>query len=265
MHFYATNKETGKVEPKHFVENKSKGGLRPSRVTDAKKALKGGERWYPSVTSVMNILDKPALNNWKVDQALLSVHTLINSNTELRSDDFEGFKRHIRAVTEERANEAPKAGTAIHDVLEKFWSDGTLPKDEIEQKICCNVRAVLLEHTGLAPEKWNCEDYFIEKTFGYAGQADLVNSGWVIDYKSKQEAAKFKVGKMAFSDHSRQLGAYGAALCQPDFRAANIFICLENGEVDFHEHDAKSLHNGYFDFLDCLEIYKRNTYNCEAL
>ena len=40
MHFYATNKETGKVEPKHFVENKSKGGLRPSRVTDAKKAAK---------------------------------------------------------------------------------------------------------------------------------------------------------------------------------------------------------------------------------
>ena len=42
MHFYSKD-ENGKVQPKHFVENKSKGGLIPSRVTDAKKAAKEGE------------------------------------------------------------------------------------------------------------------------------------------------------------------------------------------------------------------------------
>ena len=261
MHFYA--KTTEGVKPKHFVENKSKGGLRPSRVTDAKKAFKNGEVWLPSVTTILNILDKPALVNWKVDKHLEQVHNLICNDVELRSDDLEGFKRLIKAQTQEALDSAPKAGTAIHNTLEIFIRDGIAPLDEIEQKICMNVVKVLKEHCGFDYNNhdFKTESYFADETIGYAGCADLVSDTWVIDYKSKQEASKFKPGKMAYPEHYRQLASYGRALSKTDFRAANIFVCLETGEVDFHEHSQEDLQKGWLDFLDCLSIYHRNTYN----
>ena len=262
-HFYTKTAE-GKIEPRHFVENKSKGGLRPSRITDAKKALKeSGEVWLSSVTTVLNILDKPALVNWKVDKHLEQVFNLINSDTELRSSDLDGFLRHIKAITQESLDAAPKAGTDIHNVLEVFMRDGIAPLDEIEQKICMNVVAVLKEHCGFDYHNnyFNCEKYFANHDIGYAGCADLSSPKWIIDYKSKQEASKFKPGKMAYPEHYRQLAAYGHALCDEGFKGANIFICLETGEVDFHLHSSEDLDKGWLDFLDCLSIYERNTYN----
>ena len=261
MHFYSQDSK-GKVSPKHFVENKSKGGLRPSRVTDAKKAAKEGETWFPSVTGILNILDKPALVNWKVDKHLEQVHSLINNNAELRSDDFEGFKRMIKAKTQEAMDSAPKAGTAIHNVLEDYIGRGIEPTDEIELLICHNVEELLTEHC--YPDFMNhafiAEQYFVNNEHGYAGCADLYSDTWVIDYKSKQEASKFKPGKMAYPEHYRQLASYGKSLCDEGFKAANIFICLETGECDFHPHPQEDLDKGWLDFLDCLSIYGRNTY-----
>lgn len=54
MHFY-TQTENG-VEPKHYVPMaKEPSRTRPSRTTDAKKAAKEGEVWYPSVTGILDI------------------------------------------------------------------------------------------------------------------------------------------------------------------------------------------------------------------
>lgn len=256
MHFYT--EVNGEVKPKHFVENKSKGGLRPSRVTDAKKAAKEGEVWFSSVTSVLNILDKPALVNWKVQKHLDTVFDMHQSEA-IESEDLEGWSRKVKAKTQEALDAAPKAGTDIHQVLEDFFKLGKSPSNEIELKLCENVQDIITNLDAVTP--WNYEKYFVEKNDCYAGCADLVSDTWVIDYKSKQEAAKFKVGKMQYPEHIRQLAAYGNALCEEGFRAANIFVCLETGEVDFHECDEVKLANGWLDFKDCLSIYQRNTYN----
>ena len=132
---------------------------------------------------------------------------------------------------------------------------------DIEKIICANVEKVINENDIKLTHR---EKYFIDKIYGYAGCADLVGENWVIDYKSKQEASKFKPGKMAYPEHVRQLAAYGNAIHDDTyFHAANIFICLETGEVDFHRHDDEKLTNGMDDFLSCLDIYSRNTYKVE--
>ena len=256
MHFY-TKTATG-IEPRHFVTQKNDPTKqRASRTSDAKAALKAGEKWYASVTTILGVLDKPALISWKIDQHL---KTVFEGNNSLEGHcDFDSFARHIKALTEARLDEAPKAGTNIHNVLEKYFRDSVIPDDEIELKICKNVEAVLLENCG--KQEWEYEKYFVDEERGFAGCADLVSLEWVVDYKSKQEAVKFKPGKMAYPEHSRQLGAYahGFKILLP--KAANIFICLENGEVDFHRHCADDICNGWFDFSDCLNIFERNTYD----
>jgi len=257
MHFYTKTKD-GTIEPRHFVPmTKDPSRTRASRVTDAKKAAENGEVWLPSVTTILNILDKPALINWKVDKHLEQAYeNKVNHRLGEYCDDY--IKR-IKAITREKMDEAPKAGTAIHEVLEDYIGKGKRPLDKTELLICKNVEAALIEHCGDIGQ-FECEKYFVSDK-GYAGCADLSSPEWIIDYKSKKESAKFNPGKMAYPDHRRQLGAYGKALCCEGFKAANIFICLETGEVDFHEHTPEQIEDGYLDFLDCLSIHQRNNYN----
>lgn len=259
MHFYAKTK-TGEVKPRHFVPMaKDPSRTRPSRVTDAKKAAKDGEVWYPSVTTVLNILDKPALLNWKVDQHLKQAFDLPAIPT------LDEYLQVVKSRTREEMDKAPQAGTDIHNELEHGLFRPYYESDA--RNIITNVENVITGNIDMEREGYTCEKYFVDEVLGYAGCADLVLTGqdnWVIDYKTKQTADKFKPGKMQYVDHIRQLAAYGNALFQDGFRAANIFICIETGEVDFCEVPQDKLQNGYYDFLDCLSIHRRNVYQPPA-
>ncbi len=265
MHFYTRTKNG--IEPRHFVPMKSDPSrTRASRVSDAKSALKNGEQWFPSVTTVLNVLDKPGLNNWRVDEHLKSAFDIhVDSYNKDSGWKSEGFIKHAKYVTQKRMDEAPKAGTDIHKVLELYFTGGATPEGK-DLEICENVSKALSKHCG--HQAWEYEKYFVDAECGYAGCADLISKEWVIDYKSKQTTDKFKPGKMAYPEHTRQLAAYDCGMPTDTIsspsgmrRAANIFICLETAEIDFHEHKADKLDDGYMDFLDCLSIYQRNTFN----
>jgi hypothetical protein len=264
-HFYAQT-EAG-VEPRHFVETKTgknAGKLRPSRVTDARTALKNGERWFPSVTTVLGILDKPGLNNWKVDQHLESAYHFIENGIVFDSADQ--FYRKVRQHTQERLDEAPQLGTDIHKVIEDYINKGfSLHQDftATEAKICENVRATLDDYVGLN-RKIEPEAYLVNPVHGYAGCLDLRMDEWYIDWKSKKEASKFKPGKMAYDEHRMQLAAYGMCDKVHDLshlKFANGFICLETGEIDFHIHETDEIERAWNMFYHANEFYKVSKYN----
>ena len=124
MHFY-TKTADGTIEPRHFVPMaKDPSRTRASRVTDAKKAAKNGEVWLPSVTTILNILDKPALINWKVDQHLDQAYRMAKEGQSLEGYSW---KQEVKARTSEEMDKAPKAGTAIHEVLEDYIGKGKRP------------------------------------------------------------------------------------------------------------------------------------------
>jgi hypothetical protein len=66
MHWYNQD-----GQPAYEVENKSKGGMRPTTLRDAKQL-----NLVPSVTTVMDIMDKPGLNVWLQDRVLESALTM---------------------------------------------------------------------------------------------------------------------------------------------------------------------------------------------
>lgn len=294
-HFYA--QENGQVYARHFVPIKSRPGeMRPTRITDVRKWWREGENVVPSVTTILNVLDKAALVNWKVEQYLCTAASLIlecgpddlNCNSVLGNP--ETFVREVKYRTEMEMDKAPSAGTDVHKSLEDFMLGGEPAPEHYE--ICRNVEAVLKERCG--DVSWNCEERFVDAR-GFGGCADLMaddyreadhpdygphdrqmgglcsecakltrKNCWVIDYKTKQTADKFKPGKMVYPDHSRQLAAYREGLDIPDARCANVFICIETGEVDFHEHTEEQLSEGWEVFRRALEIWQiTNGYNKE--
>lgn len=253
-HFYA--EKDGKIVTRHKVPNASKPGkMRDSRVTDARKAALDGEIWYPSVTTVMDVLGKHSINNWKIDQHLEMAYTIPRDDLT-----YDIWSKRVKIKTQAKMDEAPEAGTSIHDVLEAYLGKGVIPDDPIEIKICENVKQALYDNCG--NENWECEKSFVSSKHGFGGCADLVSDNWIVDYKSKQTKAKFKPGKMVYKEHRMQLAAYSEALHDETVWCANIFVCLETGEVDFHPHeDYLLMRKEWETFRSCLDIYHLNSFN----
>lgn len=253
-HFY--EKTDSGVEPRHFVSMASRPGeLRPTRLTDARKA-----GWYPSVTTVMGMLDKPALNDWRVTEHLKVAYDWCNlwgKPKELSQsyEDVNEWMREIKECTQEALDKAPKDGTDFHDSMEKY-SKG-LPVPEEHGRACYKAFARVLEETGVAAPNWINEESFVHP-MGFAGKVDAHTQLWCLDWKSKNTSDKWKPGKMAYPEMAMQLAAYRVGLGLDNARCANVFICLDGGMVEFYEWNEEELSRQWENFSDLLKIWLRN-------
>ena len=246
MHVYEKT-ETG-IEPRHYVEMTTKNGTRPTTLRDYKKWREKGLEVYPSVTTILDVLNKPALITWKVNQHLNAV---LNHPEVIKSDNF---LKDVAYLAKMEMDKAPTAGTNVHEVLEDFFNNKVPAMDTPEFEIVTNVWNAISHATDYVIPEGEAE-VMVASDLGYAGCVDLVLDGWIIDYKTKLEASKFKPGNMAYDDHAIQLAAYRQVI-NPSARCANIFICIETGEVDFHEHSEADLTKGWDIFSHALEIWK---------
>ena len=257
MHFYQQT-DNG-VEPRHYVPMSTRPNeLRPSRMSDLRAAAKRGEAWVPSVTTILNVLDKPALGNWKVDQHLQQAWK-IAQQADPFGESIDNWIAEVKRLTELHMDIAPSAGTDVHKVLEEYAA-GALKIGHPQFELCQNVFAKIADETGLTTADFRSEVNFVHEA-GFGGMADLVSDNWIFDLKSKQFAEKFKPKKMVYPEHYMQLSAYREGLTPPGIirrrhRCANIFVCLENGAIDLHEHSAEDLERGYQLFKHCLAIWQ---------
>ena len=257
-HFY---EKTGSgVIPQHYVPLVSRPEeLRPTRISDVRKMWKEGRVIVPSVTTILNVLAKPALINWKIDQHLEQAFKHIDLPRDIHYTESD-YIFDIKRLTEQEMDKAPSAGSDFHKMMELFLTEKLPPEFNANSdifRLCQNVLEVIEDKTDTTKEYWCSETSFVAD--GYGGQIDLLtrfNDSWTIDYKTKQTADKFKPGKMAYDEHSMQLAAYREGLGLPNARAANVFICLEDGQIDFHEHKEEELQKGWTMFQHALAIWK---------
>lgn len=230
--------------------------LRPSRLSDMKKAAKEGEAWLPSVTTIQNILAKHALINWLIEQHLITTWKHLDVLCGTFSCDEDRITETKR-LTELQMDKAPDAGSDFHDSMDKYIQDLLSPEHK-HYKLCSTASLRIYKETIVNPPAWRPEEKFVSGA-GYGGQVDLSNGDdWIIDYKTKQTAAKFKPGKMVYSDHTMQLAAYRMGLGLPTARCANLFVCLEDGQMDFHEHAENDLQKGWRKFQHALAIWQED-------
>jgi len=247
MHFYE-KLESGEIIPRHFVPMTTKDGLRPTRISDVKKAANEGKTWVPSVTTILDVLDKRALTNWKIDQHL----SIAYKNPDLSTDNERGYIDEIKRLTELQMDKAPAAGSNFHTDMQNFITGNKISSPRFN--LCKKVYRGISDKTGNEPVlMWLTEQNFISD-MGYGGQIDLTLPDWVIDYKTKQKADKFKPGKMVYDEHWMQLAAYREAV-KPKGRAANIFVCLKDGQVEFVEHTEEQLQRGWKMFHHAKELW----------
>jgi len=259
-HFYSLE-DDGVIKPRHFTSYakprivNGREVLRASTVGDLRKWLKNGEKCAASVTTILDVLAKPALVNWQIDRHLEQVYD--KGVDLLKQDSFDSFKKEVKRLAQEQMDKAPKAGTDFHNSMD-LCVQNILDEDVGHYDLCQKVINLIEDKSEITYGKRWRPEVNIFSELGYAGQADLILEGeaetWIIDYKTKETAAKFKPKKMHYDNHAQQLAAYGFDV-DTKFRAANIFVCLETGELDWHEWKQEDLTRGFEVFMSCLNIY----------
>ena len=237
--------------PQHFVPSKS-GKLRASTLRDARK-----HGWMPSVTSVLDIMAKPGLDQWKTNKAISAAITLNRNNSETDEE----YTKRILMHSKKESEEASARGTRIHNMLEKAFKKEEQPRGE-DEAIFNSVRSLLDINCG--EQEWQSEVTFSEPQLGYGGMVDLISDEWAIDFKTKEFGADHK--QLAYESMAYQLMAYAVTGVEKSYRdtgeatvrrMANIFISSTNpGLSVFHEWKKEDFERYWEIFSSSLTLWK---------
>ena len=235
--------------PQYTVKAKD-GSDRPTTLRDARKF-----NLVPSVTTVMKVAAKPALDVWKNEQLLLAALTLPRRPEETEKE----FIARVIVDSKETGKRAAEAGTRIHESIEKHYAG----EKNIEHPECALAfEKLVFEHFKTHPfQKWETEVSF-SSAFGFGGKVDLYTRidestplGIVLDAKTKDFGPDDKVA--AYDENLMQLAAYREGLDLPKARCANVFVSrTHKGLVKIHEWSEEDLQRGWEMFQALLRFWK---------
>lgn len=237
-------------EPKHTVPKKDGTGNRPTTIRDARQ-----NSWVPSVTTILKVLDRPALNNWKIEMACLAVLTTPRNGQEL--DAFVHRVLHMDKEQDQEAKAAADRGTAIHDALEQSLSTGQCSSQILPWIQPC--RDAIASRGRIR----HLEKVLVGE--GYAGRTDLIQENsctWIVDYKSTTKLPE----KSSYPEHCLQLSGYAKAYervtaLQP-IKTANVYISTKDcGKFIIHENPPWQADYECFEHL--VKVWQHlNDYRC---
>jgi hypothetical protein len=213
------------------------GKERATRVTDARK-----NNWYPSVTTVIGLLDRPMLTKWMKQNTAFAAE--LNPRYDGESDK-EWFDR-IDEITKNISQKNMQRGTDMHSVLEAYYKQVYLIEyppyiRRTEEK--------LREHFG--DQFWISEQRLIPAKVGYGGTPDLYSEdNIVVDFKTKVSLENVEI----YPDHELQLAAYCNGLGMPNARCAIVFVSEDETKIIEIDHD--KINKAWEMFQHLLVIYK---------
>jgi hypothetical protein len=183
------------------------GKERNTTLRDAKKL-----NLVPSVTTIIGMIAKPSLENWKINQALNSALTLERNEDE----SFDSFVYRCKEDSKKIGKQAAERGTQIHDLIENGFL-GTFTSEPYEV-----IKKYLDEH--FPNEEWIAEDSFCAD-IGYGGKIDLYSkSGIFVDFKTKDNLEGKDPAKLVYDEHGMQLSAYAQGCNYDNPQRVSIFV-----------------------------------------
>jgi len=206
----------------------------------------------PSVTSIMNVMAKPGLERWKMQQVLFASLTLPRRDDEAEDDYLE----RIMEDSKEQGRSAADEGTKIHAAIQQHYENK--PGYSYAEFVAgCDTEV----YRTFGDQKWVCEDSFAHE-LGYGGKCDMYarstddpSVGLVLDIKTKEFDDPSKVE--GYDEHVMQLAAYRIGLHMPAARCANVFISRSvPGLVVIKEWEPLEITRGWQMFSKLLEFWQ---------
>lgn len=222
---------------------KKDGGTKTPTLADARKL-----NLLPSVGRIINLLDKPALNDWKVEQACLAILTSTQRDGEAL-DDFVHRILHEERVQDQESRKARDTGSQIHEALQ-----AALSGREWDKSLSAFIELVLAWQQAAGKVLWT-EKIVVGQ--GYAGRADVLldlTSGGLLlaDFKTCSRLPE----RDSWLEHKLQTAAYAMCILRPappNVATGNVYISTkEPGKFAvFTQADwMQTYSNGFLKLLD---------------
>lgn len=204
--------------------------------------IKGGEKkvtirearannLVPSVTSILRVINKPMLEAWKVEQAILSALTLPKGESE----DLEAFAQRIAKDALSASRQAMKIGTQVHALAEMHLLKKPFPNliDEAVLKFWWPLRDWLEEEI---KQVYCAEKVLVNRELGYAGTVDLIAhtksfGDAILDFKTGGWTHKATF----YPEYPLQLAAYRDACYLPLTNPRLVSVCVSTKEPGVQE------------------------------
>ena len=240
-HWYRVDKETHVISPFHevpYADPKKAGQMRSTTIKDARKTPGA----MVSVSTIMKVKAKPALDDWKIKQALMAAMTI----TRLPNEGDEAYVDRILADMDAESKIAREKGTAVHDVVERYLLSkaNKVGSNIASSPDIAELAAPCLDAIDREVEEiYGVEAVVGNPALGYAGRLDLHGKmrgigKAVVDFKTqKVKRDKKGVPKPTFYwEWGKQLAAYSACTGNPHDNAlvSVIIDTTEPGPVFIH-------------------------------
>jgi hypothetical protein len=199
---------------------------------------------YPSVTSILSQMEKPALISWAsncaVDHIAENIKTIQNPSGPHVVDHV---LRDARQAFRHAGDKAKGIGTMVHDAIEQYVKGGKDAIGEVPTEV---------ENSLLAFYDWEAKNHVVweesELTLfntkdGYCGTCDAVATVNGVRY-----LVDFKTSKAVYDEYRLQLAAYREAynLMFPDKYLEHVAVLRldkATGEPEWRDLDSNLLHN----------------------
>lgn len=221
-----------------------------------------GQGPWPGVTTVTDVLDKPALVKWHKEQVALAALTHAERLIEDRTAGNQDAAVAFLLATRNEGTNGRERGSRIHETLEGILRRQGPKVDPRDEAAISGARTWLNEHTVRPLE---IEAFLIHETLGYGGTCDLMaeidGEVWLVDWKTSKSVA-WPDGKV-YDEMRLQLAAYARAefsakLGDPNRYALPVitrFGILHVTDGGTRLYEAQVTEDDWIAFRACLRLY----------
>lgn len=221
-------------------------------ITDGGKTFQ-----VPSVTTVLKVLDKPALVQWAANSAIEYLREHINPGYGYDKIELEGIYQEARFNFRKISKKATDVGTLAHEWVENFLKSGkALPKPANEQAYnCCQAAANWLMLNDVSPIEVETKIY--SRKYKYAGTFDL----GLAQVKGELSIVDWKSSKAVYPEYRLQLAAYAQAYEEESGKKIHnryiIRLGKDDGEFEEVCYTAKEQKKDFAAFAGAIKIQNR--------
>ena len=206
---------------------------------------------YPSVTAILNELNKPALTYWAANCAVSYIEQNLSevdpNNPHSLNDLFLNAKTAFKTV----GKEATDIGSAVHHAIEHYVKHGKDATGDLSESVQ-NGFLAFLEWESLNKVEWlESEKTLYNLESCYAGTCDAIAKINGVKY-----LLDFKTSKSIYDEYRFQLAAYMACLDESEGveRIGILRLDKETGEPEFKDI-TKDWQKKYKAFLALVNWY----------
>jgi hypothetical protein len=171
--------------------------------------------WVPSVTTILGVVDKPAIANWKVDRAAKGAIKMAKNGSlaALIEQDEAMALSAIKTAWRSELDEAGQAGTMVHETIEAQIKGTEKPVlTPVATQIVTNLNRLMAEYE-VEPIHSECTVYGLQPDLEWAGTLDLIVEMFVPGRGRRRLVADIKTSKGVYDEMAAQIGG---AYCHAD-------------------------------------------------